>query len=126
MPQAKKQQFVVTGKNDQHKVGDIVSLEVGDDGLPASELMRSRVKPYRGKVQATGEQSQDNTAAIEEGVTVRLKAMESDITKAKKAADDEAAKVVADAKAEAKKILDDASEKAEKIITDAHAATGKK
>ena len=51
MPQAKKQQFVVTGKNDQHKVGDIVSLEVGEDGLPASELMRSRVKPYRGKVQ---------------------------------------------------------------------------
>lgn len=51
MPQAKKQQFIVTGKNDQHKVGDIVSLEVGDDGLPASELMRSRVKPYRGKVQ---------------------------------------------------------------------------
>lgn len=98
MPQAKKQQFVVTGKNDQHKVGDIVSLDVGDDGLPASELMRSRVKPYRGKVQ--GGESGDAKA--------------------------QADKIIADAKAEAKKILDDASEKAEKIITDAHAATGKK
>lgn len=98
MPQAKKQQFVVTGKNDQYKNGDIVSLEVGDDGQPVSELMRSRVKPYRGKVQAS------------EGGDAQA----------------QADKIIEDAKAQAAKILDDAGAKAEKIITDAHASTGKK
>ena len=86
MPQAKKQQFLVTGKNDQHKVGDIVSLEVGDDGLPASELMRSRVKPYRGKVQAS----------------------EGDADKIIEDAKAQAAKILDDAGAKAEKIITDA------------------
>ena len=71
--------------------GDILTLEVGDDGKPTSELFRSRTRPLGKAVDQS------------EGL------------------DDKAAKILDDAADKAAQILDDAADKAAAIIKEAEA-----
>lgn len=67
--------------------GDILTLEVGDDGKPTSELFRSRTRPLGKAVDPA------------EGLDV-------------KGANAKAAKILEDAEAKAKKLIDDAEAEA--------------
>ncbi|MNE03185.1 hypothetical protein D3C80_956800 [compost metagenome] len=42
--------FAVVGSVDSYRRGDVVELEVGEDGLPVSRLMRARTRPHAGKI----------------------------------------------------------------------------
>lgn len=67
--------------------GDVLTLEVGDDNLPTSELFRSRTRPLGRSVDQS------------EGLDV-------------KGANAKAAKILEDAEAKAKKVLEDAEAEA--------------
>ena len=77
------------------KRGDVLKLEVGDDNLPTSDLLRSRVRPL-GESLETGEEMTE------------------------KEAKGKAKEIITDAKAEAKGIVDKAKEEAQAILDKAN------
>ena len=99
---AKTAEFELIGSLTNHpdypeaKRGDVLKLEVGDDNLPTSDLLRSRVRPL--------------------GVRLEVGEGMSD-----KEAKGKAKEILDDAKGKAKEILDDAKGKAAGIIEKAEA-----
>ncbi len=99
---AKTAQFELIGTivdHPKHKDlsrGDILTLEVGDDGKPTSELFRSRTRPLGKAVDQS------------EGLDV-------------KGANAKAAKILEDAEAKAKKLIDDAEAEAQLKVQTAEA-----
>lgn len=97
----KKMQFELMGSLVNHpdfpdaKRGDVLKLEVGDDNLPTSDLLRSRVRPL-GESLDTGDGMSD------------------------KEAKGKAKEIINDAKAEAKGIVDKAKEEAQQILDKAN------
>lgn len=84
------------------KAGDVLKLEVGDDSLPTSELLRSRVRPLGDRLEA-GEGMSDKEA--------KGKAKEIiDEAKAK------AKEIIEKAETDAKGITDKANEEAAELI----------
>lgn len=92
----------IDAKGEAVAPGTILSLKADEDGLPVDPLMRSRVRPFRGKVVGG-----DDGASMDEYF---------------KEAEAKVEKLIADAKAEAAKILDEAGKEAEKIVQDASTA----
>lgn len=99
---AKKMQFQLLGALVGHpdfkdaKPGDVLKLEVGDDGLPTSDLLRSRVRPL-GESLEVGEGMSD------------------------KEAKGKAKEIIDEAKEKAKGIVDKATEDAQAITDKANA-----
>lgn len=101
MPQAKKARFVITGNiAGGQSVGDIVELEVGEDGKPVSPLMRSRTKPYRGNLPKASTAEADAGQVIED-------------------AQKQAEQIIKDAEAKADKLINDAVTQADEIVKEA-------
>lgn len=75
----------------QAKRGDVLTLEVGDDGKPTSELLVSRTRPL-GRELVTGEEMTE------------------------KEAKGKAKEIIEGAKAQAQKILDDANAQASELL----------
>lgn len=92
-----KKDFIVTARVDNYQPGDRLTLEVGDDGLPVSDLYRVRVRLDTGKDDRELEAPAGGKDAV-------------------KAAKAEAAKIVEAAKAEAAKIIDEATAEAAKML----------
>lgn len=94
--------------------GDVLRLEVGDDGLPTSELLRQRTRPLADRKEAEGEAMTDKEAKgkakeIIDGAKASAKEI---IAKA----ETDAAEYVKDMKAKADKALEDATVEAQKLI----------
>ena len=86
--------------------GDVLTLEVGDDGKPTSELFRSRTRPLGRSVCADARDAADGV--IEQANTEAQKIVEAAKQEAEKllqAAKDDAALVVQTAQAEAQDII---------------------
>lgn len=77
------------------KRGDVLKLEVGDDNLPTSDLLRFRVRPLGESLDESGGMSD-------------------------KDAKGKAKEIITDAKAEAKGIVDKAKEEAQQILDKAN------
>lgn len=110
MPQAKKGKFQVIGKfidakGEPVRPGNIIDLEVDEDGKPVNSLIASRVRSFTGSL-PTGGDTGEADRVLED-------------------AHDLAEKIVEDARAEAAKIVDEAGKAAEKIIEDAGKTTKK-
>ena len=91
---SKKSKFVATGRmlladNTAVAPGDVLTLEVGDDGLPSERIYRNRVKPQGKEVGAKDSHVEDAKA--------------------------QAKKILADAEEQATKVLADAHAAAEKV-----------
>lgn len=85
------------------KPGDVLKLEVGDDDLPTSDLLRSRVRPLGERLEAEGEAMTDKEAK----------------GKAKEIIDDaksKAADIVKKAEADAQAITDKANADAQALL----------
>lgn len=126
MPQVK--QFQVVGKytdkdGRQHRPGDLVKLEVGEDGRPTDVLAASRVRPFRGNVDSL---TVDVTAEVDEAAKAALDAAAKEAERLVTEAKAEAAKIKEDAQGEAAKIVSDAGAAAQKIIEDAGKAAAAK
>lgn len=103
----KKKEFELKGFLIDHpdypnaKPGDILKLEVGDDDLPTSVLLRSRVRPLGDRLEAGGGMSEDEATG---------KALE----------------IIEAAKAEAASIIEKANADAAALMQAAAAATPQK
>jgi hypothetical protein len=102
---AKKAKFVLTGSVVNHpdhpkglNRGDILTLEVGDDSLPTSDLFRTRVQPLGRDLDEEGGSTGDAKAIIKDA-----KAQAKDIIKK---AEEEAAAIVEKANADAAALMD--------------------
>ena len=84
------------------KRGDVLKLEVGDDNLPTSDLLRSRVRPL-GESLETGDGMSDKEAKGKAGEII-------------KEAKGKAAEIVKDAEEKAQQILDKANEDAAELL----------
>lgn len=106
---AKTREFELMGQLINHpdypeaKPGDVLRLEVGDDNLPTSELLRVRTRPLGDRLAAEGEGMTDKEAGS------RAKGIISD-------AKAEAADIVAKAQADAKAITDKATADAQALL----------
>lgn len=98
-----RKRFIVIGTVDSYRPGDLIDLEVGDDGLPLSRLMRARVRPHSGQV------------ALSDSLRAE---------QALSAAREEAGRIIADAKAQAAGIVAEAEAQAAAILEGAK--SGKK
>ena len=96
-----KKDFIVTARVDDYKPGDRLTLEVGDDGLPVSDLYRVRVRPDTGK--------DDRELEAPSGGK----------------ADKQAAKLIADAKAEAAELVAAGKAEADRLVNEATAEAAK-
>lgn len=88
--------------------GDILTLEVGDDGKPTSELFRSRTRPL-GK-------------AVDQSEGLDVKGANAKAAKILEDAEAKAAKILEDAEAEATLKVQTATAEAEEILDKAKAA----
>lgn len=99
----KKMQFELMGSLVNHpdfpnaKRGDVLKLEVGDDSLPTSDLLRSRVRPL-GEDLTTGDEGGDGKEIVKQA---RAEA-KSIIAKAK----EDAAAILDKANADATALMD--------------------
>lgn len=105
---AKTKEFELQGfligdpKYPDAKPGDILKLEVGDDDLPTSVLLRSRVRPLGDRLDAGGEMS-DKEAKGKAGEIIKdAKAKAADIVKE---AEDKATAIVDKANADAAELI---------------------
>lgn len=105
---AKKLQFELLGALVNHpdfpdaKRGDTLKLEVGDDNLPTSELLRSRVRPLGESLDA-GDGMSDKDAKGKAGEIVKdAKAKAADIIKE---AEGKAAAIVEQANTDAAELI---------------------
>lgn len=100
---AKKKQFELLGSLVGHpdypdaKRGDVLKLEVGDDNLPTSELLRSRVRPLGEDLSGEGDEGGDAKAIVKEAKAEA----KSIIAKAK----EDAAAIVEKANADAAELI---------------------
>lgn len=132
MPQAKKGKFQVIGKfidakGEPVRPGNIVDLEVDEDGKPVNSLIASRVRPFTGSL-PTGGDTGEADRVLEEAHDVAeriVKDAKKDAEELREEGKKDAKKLVDDAREEASKIIDEAGKAAEKIIEDAGKTTKK-
>lgn len=85
------------------KPGDILKLEVGDDGLPTSVLLRSRVRPLGDRLDAGDGMSEDEAKGKAKEIIKDAKAKAADIVKD---AEDKAAQILDKANTDAAALMD--------------------
>ena len=106
---AKKKQFELLGSLVGHpdypdaKRGDVLKLEVGDDNLPTSELLRSRVRPLGEDLSGEGDGLSEKDAKGKAGEIV-------------KAAKDKAGQIIKEAEDKAAAIVEKANADADELI----------
>lgn len=106
---AKKKQFELLGSLVGHpdypdaKRGDVLKLEVGDDDLPTSLLLRSRVRPLGDRLDAGDGMSEDEAKGKAKEIVDKAKAKAADIVKD---AEDKAAQILDKANTDAAALMD--------------------
>lgn len=116
---AKKLQFELLGALVNHpdfpdaKRGDTLKLEVGDDNLPTSELLRSRVRPLGESLDEAGGMSDKDAKGKAKEILDEAKAKAKEIV-AKAEAD--VKEYSEEMKAKADKVLEDANDQAAELI----------
>lgn len=106
---AKTKEFELQGfligdpKYPDAKPGDILKLEVGDDDLPTSVLLRSRVRPLGDRLEAEGEGLTEKQAKGKAGEII-------------KEAKEKAAEIVSAAETKAAEIVEKANADAAELI----------
>lgn len=100
-----KKNFIVTARVDEYLPGDRLTLEVGDDGLPVSDLYRVRVRPDTGKDERELEAPAGGKA----------------VEKAEK----QAAKLIADAEKKAEELVAAGKAEADRTVNEALAEAAK-
>jgi F0F1-type ATP synthase membrane subunit b/b' len=134
-----KRNFLVTARvhadGREYPIDSAVELEVDEDGRPARDVFKGRVKPFAGNISSGGDSKKIIDGAIEEAAIIIDGAIEEAaiiIDGAKQDADlirqeskKDAQAVLDDAEMKAKDILDKASEDAKKILDDAKASGNK-
>ena len=100
-----KKDFIVTARVDDYQPGDRLTLEVGDDGLPVSDLYRVRVRLDTGK--------DDRELEAPAG------------GKAVEAAEKKAAKILADAEKKAAELIQAGQDEATRLVNEATAEAAK-
>lgn len=106
---AKTKEFELQGfligdpKYPDAKPGDILKLEVGDDDLPTSVLLRSRVRPLGDRLDAAGEMTDKEAKGKAKEILDEAKGKAADIVKD---AEDKAAQILDKANTDAAALLD--------------------
>lgn len=92
-----KKDFQLTARVDDHRAGTVLSLEVGDDGLPTSEVYRIRSVPY------------DASADKRDGAGLTEKEAKGKAGQIVKEAQEKADQIVKDAEAKAAQMTEKAT-----------------
>ncbi len=97
--------------------GTLLTLEVGDDGLPTSDLLRHRVRRLGTELEAGTGSPQGSTDEAKGRAAKIVEAAEAKAAKIVEAAEAKAAKIVEAGEAKAKKMTDDATAEVTKMLT---------